>query len=98
MEYLSKYREVGLSDDQIDVVISQEIGYYKAFKEQYDKEYERFKQDCRKRALEMAREHFESWVNRKTRDKLVGPDDNEPNIITHADLYYQWLITIPENK
>lgn len=49
-------------------------------------EFSRYKQDCRKRALEMAANKFVGHYD------IVG--DNA--VIVEADKYYNWLISIPE--
>jgi hypothetical protein len=53
-------------------------------KNQLNTEFQRYKQDCRKRALDLA--HTE-YPDRK-KDK--------PDILKNADEYYNWLISIPE--
>lgn len=47
-------------------------------------EFNRFKQDCRKRALEASLQISQSKTYTNTEIKTI------------ADIYYQWLIEIPE--
>lgn len=57
---------------------------------EYSKEYNRFKQDCRKRALDLAHNEL---------DQLMRADKGAEFSVTEtADKYYNWLITIPESK
>lgn len=50
-------------------------------KSQKEVEYNRYKQDCRKKSLDWVMQHFN------------GSDDDA---IKSADKYYKWLISIPE--
>ena len=63
------------------------------------KEFSRYKQDCRKRALDLAHENYTEWfrVNKKL---FVGEEPKTetetpmPNVLEKADEYYNWLISI----
>lgn len=52
-----------------------------------DIEFERYKQDCRKRALEAG---FEEII------KKGGEVFQGKNVLEAADKYYNWLISIPQ--
>jgi hypothetical protein len=61
-----------------------------AEKEKISLEFSRYKQDCRKRALEMA--HGETInLTAATAGALGGQLD----VVSLADKYYNWLISIP---
>lgn len=51
----------------------------------YNLEFSRYKQDCRKRALETAVMNFKG---------LFG-EGGQDAVIIEADKYYNWLISIP---
>lgn len=60
-------------------------------------EFSRYKQDCRKRALEMA--HNEFITGNMQHNKAKNADaskDCEYDIMAMSDKYYNWLISIPE--
>lgn len=68
-------------------------------------EFERYKQDCRKRALDLAIDEFKSqllYVN--NHGENVGSkfalnfamDTTQKAMVPLADKYYNWLISIPE--
>lgn len=67
-----------------------DYGYLKANREKYNIEFNRFKQDCRKRAFEMAHSEMGELLRR---DK-----GGEFSVTDTADKYYNWLISIPESK
>ena len=69
-------------------------------------EYNRFKQDCRKRALEMANHELMSdkamYNKNATWEEGKRGDENgkgwippKTDVIALADKYYKWLIEIP---
>lgn len=60
-----------------------------------DIEAQRYKQDCRKRALEMAHMEMLKWVS-TFGDATKLPAGVSPNVQELADKYYNWLISIPE--
>lgn len=72
---------------QHDTFINDEFGQTGKlhFKSPKAIEFERYKQDCRKRAIEMAHADFHS-----------GKLSLGATIKTAADEYYEWLISIPE--
>ena len=54
-------------------------------------EFARYKQDCRKRAMDLAHNEVNSPLAKKYAEQ------NEPlDILLVADKYYNWLISIPE--
>jgi len=58
-------------------------------------ELSRYKQDCRKRALEMAA----ASLNEGRKANTLAYNDGKPEdaqLIDLADKYYKWLISIPE--
>lgn len=57
--------------------------------QQKEKELERFKQDCRKKAIEMA--HSESL---NLTSASMGAKGEGVDIIKLADKYYKWLIDL----
>lgn len=59
----------------------------------YNKEFNRYKQDCRKKALEWAEQEKYQWISKD------GGKWQHFNfeVIELADKYYKWLISIPEN-
>jgi len=64
-------------------------------------EFSRYKQDCRKRALDCAIDEcrrvggFAPTI--KDPSKLVHQEEAKPfDILAEADKYYNWLITIPQ--
>jgi len=59
-------------------------------------EFARYKQDCRKRALEMAHAENNTEVMRRATSLNQGQLGGGINIIATADKYYSWLISIPE--
>lgn len=73
-------------------------------------EFERYKQDCRKRALDLAHSQVTSPVFQRfiEDNKFVSVDENSVSdkapviaddiLMGLADKYYQWLISIPETK
>jgi len=77
-----------------------------SIKEKYNIEKSRFKQDCRKRALDLAHQQVTSPVFQKyiednefiSKEKKEVPKTNvQDNLITTiADKYYNWLISISE--
>jgi len=77
-----------------DVLEFAKTGYIRAKteseKEKLPIEQARYKQDCRKRAFEMAHSEMGELLRR---DK--GGDFN---VTETADKYYNWLISIPESK
>ncbi len=54
-------------------------------------EFNRYKQDCRKKALEMAHDEWSKIVFVSN-----GGKGGEYDVLTEADKYYKWLISIPE--
>lgn len=69
-----------------------ELGYLRASRQKFDIEFSRYKQDCRKRALDLAatmiQHEWLTWEKKKETD--------QPTIISVADKYYQWLINLPQ--
>ena len=61
-------------------------------------EIQRYKQDCRKRALELAYNEWDAKLTRQIRGKEKDSNvEPEPfNISETADKYYNWLINIPQ--
>jgi hypothetical protein len=76
----------------------------KEMKSKYDIELSRYKQDCRKRALEIANSQIlrhgdffkeNDFVNNSEDKKPVPPVQAEHDLlIGRADVYYKWLIEI----
>ena len=73
-----------------------------AFKGQQETEFSRYKQDCRKRALDLAHLQVGSikWYDEADRFKfensLNGDAILQDKLLTLlADKYYNWLISIP---
>ena len=64
---------------------------FKVIKSKYDIEFNRYKQDCRKRALDVAYQLFVSHGG-----DINEEGEKEIDIKTIADKYYNWLISIPE--
>lgn len=62
--------------------------------QQKELEIQRYKQDCRKRAFDLAHSEHSDWV--RTRSENVGIP--EPNIPELANTYYKWLTDIPDTK
>lgn len=72
-----------------------------------DVEFSRYKQDCRKRALDLASSQLHTPVLQKwlEENKFVNVDENtvtdkspimsDDLLMALADKYYNWLITIP---
>ena len=54
-------------------------------------EVNRFKQDCRKKALEMAHSEANSYLTRSSSSFPQTLGTVPFNVITKADEYYQWL-------
>ena len=71
---------------EIEQLAHQNLGKQNASKN--DIEFSRYKQDCRKRALDLA--HSEMPIARQGE---IVPD---VDIISLADKYYNWLISIPQ--
>jgi len=87
----------GVSDSIKKQLKGQLIAQYQSDIQSYTKEFARYKQDCRKRALDLA--HVELLrVNRAAELPSTEGEITEVDVLTVADKYYQWLITIPENK
>lgn len=70
-------------------------------------EFSRYKQDCRKRALELAEKSlgesrkngtFDAGMKDKEGKTLVKEVAEDIFLITLADKYYNWLISIPNDK
>lgn len=82
----------GISQEQKIVLKSQLTAQFQAEQLQYNKEFERYKQDCRKRALDSAglflEREYAIWEKKKEGDR--------PTIESLADKYYNWLISIPQ--
>lgn len=98
MDSLKQYRDAGSTPDQIINCLNQELLQLKSFKEKHDLEFSRYKQDCRKRALDLA--HTE-----RDRNYYGGGSTNlipkQPTVSTEdtlkvADKYYKWLINLPQ--
>lgn len=103
-----QYRASGADDKQIIALQSQELASLKSFKEKNELEFSRYKQDCRKRALDLAAGQlqtpvFQKWIDE---NKLVETGNNslqdkspimaDELLMGLADKYYNWLISIPE--
>lgn len=58
-------------------------------------EFQRYKQDCRKRALDLAHGERNYVATANPLERQV-PTHNPETIIKSADKYYNWLISIPE--
>lgn len=73
-------------EDTITISVSEhlELGYLKANKGKFDIEFNRFKQDCRKRALDVAHQTIS-----QAQGGTISKD-----IIKEADIYYKWLIDV----
>lgn len=69
-----------------------ELGHLRANKEKYNIEFNRYKQDCRKRALEMA--HHECPIIQEEGKWIASTEQ----VMKKADEYYNWLISIPNDK
>lgn len=63
----------------------QELDYLRAMKQSFEKEFSRYKQDCRKKALDLAWQYY-------SKDGCNG----EKKVTETAEFYYNWLISIPE--
>ena len=70
---------------QKDIIKGQLLSQWRADMSNYEKEYSRYKQDCRKRALDLAIGKFAGLTK-----------DGEDSVTTEADKYYNWLISIPQ--
>lgn len=55
------------------------------------KEFSRYKQDCRKRAIGLAHYRLSDLI----KTEVFGKTDQENLLIAMADTYYNWLISIP---
>lgn len=63
----------------------------------FEIETKRYKQDCRKRALEMASGEYIEWYRSLSNPNLPETNKgNPPNITELSDKYYNWLISIPQ--
>lgn len=72
--------------EELTQMANQKYGSYCASNEKSNIEYGRYKQDCRKRALEVAE---------RTVTQSQGGQISDA-ITTEADKYYNWLISIPQ--
>lgn len=70
--------------EQKEVLRGQLVASFKADQSALNKEFSRYKQDCRKRALDLAADLM--------RNKPVTEDEQMLKIATK---YYKWLIEIP---
>lgn len=69
---------------QIEMIANQKLGQQSAHQSKNDIEFSRYKQDCRKRALEHAFDQIRmGGVEKKTVQEL-------------AEEHYNWLISIPQ--
>jgi hypothetical protein len=63
-----------------------ELAQYRTAKEKINVEFSRYKQDCRKRALDLA-----------AQTNVTGKKDPvQDDVLKLADNYYTWLISIPD--
>jgi len=53
-------------------------------------EFARYKQDCRKRALDLAHDEYAAWWLDKTAN-IGATDRPQPNVEEIANGYYRWL-------
>jgi len=81
--------------------LAQALARLEAEQSKQSLEFSRYKQDCRKRALECAIDEcrrvggFTPII--KDPSKLVHQEEAKPfDILAEAEKYYQWLITIPQ--
>lgn len=76
---------------------SQMETYEKVQKDSLDKEFARYKQDCRKRALDLAHSENNSFIARTSGSLNQSnlSNTNRIDIVKTADKYYEWLISIP---
>src|SRR5690348_8973038 len=100
---------VQMNEGARTALISQITNQYAAEQIQHLKEFTRYKQDCRKRALDLAADQlrtpaFQAWLEN---NKMVKHDEttvmDKTPIIAHelltsiAEKYYEWLILISNN-
>lgn len=74
-------------DQLIERIVSLEniIAGYDQLKTKSDVEFSRYKQDCRKKALDAALDKFAGLFV-----------DGQDAVIVNADKYYNWLISAPK--
>lgn len=59
-------------------------------------EFQRYKQDCRKRALDLAHSEYGDWYREANSKSATNNIGEKPDVENLAEKYYQWLITIPQ--
>ena len=75
-----------------------ELYNLRAMKNSYEKEFARYKQDCRKRALDLAHSELSRIIIERPHP-LQPTTNTKPNpeeVVRVADKYYNWLISIPQ--
>jgi hypothetical protein len=79
--------------------------FSKSYPNQQSVEFNRYKQDCRKRALDLAHSQIltPKWQETIRQEEILIKDLEGENYIVSetiliglADKYYNWLISIPE--
>jgi hypothetical protein len=93
MEKKSLMESLLLEAQSIDKTTSKESCTFRVLMEQ-----ERFRQDCRKRSLDLAAGEYAEWYRSRNHPKSPTPtgEDLPPNIIELAKNYYNWLVTLPD--
>ena len=84
--------------EQKKILKSQLTAQFQAEQSILSKEFERYKQDCRKRALDLAHTELGLWYTdvRKTHPNSVSKAP--PKVEELAEQYYNWLISIPDSN
>lgn len=100
----SSLEGLNLPPEQIAALKGQITAQASAEFKKQETEFSRYKQDCRKRALDLAHSQMLS-IKKYVGDTPVIDKDGKAYpfemmenelLITMADRYYDWLITIPE--
>lgn len=78
---------LNLPPEHLAVLKSQLTSQFTADMANYEKEFARYKQDCRKRALDLAHSELGKYAGR------VWSDEETLQL---AGKYYNWLISIPQ--
>jgi len=94
-EQLQRFLEI--QSDRADNLAQEIYTYKSADNKQVKVEFNRYKQDCRKRALEMAQANQRVGYNPNPLPSLQQFSNtiNTEAVLRDADKYYNWLISIP---
>lgn len=95
---LSALDGVSMDERTKSNLISQIVHQSAAEELQSLKEFSRYKQDCRKRALELSHNEAGRPIFQPTDNPLMNTQRVSPrvDIIELADKYYNWLINLPQ--